>query len=74
MNTMAERFEDGEMLLPQIMLVADEAFEGDKVGEPELIRGSGRAKLCAIVINTIEGDIHDLGKNMIAAMLKGFGL
>jgi len=72
MNIIAQRFEDGEIFLPQVMAASDAAHEGHK--SIELIRTFGRAKPGIIVIGTIEGDIHDLGKNIIVAMLKGFGL
>lgn len=73
MSIIAQRFEDGEIFLPQVMVATDAAHEGHKVAEPELIRIVGKAKMGTIVIGTIEGDIHDLGKNIIATMLKGFG-
>jgi dimethylamine corrinoid protein len=73
MSIIAQRFEDGEIFLPQVMAATDASHEGYKVIEPGLIRIFGKAKLGIIVIGTIEGDTHDLGKNMIVAMLKGFG-
>jgi len=73
MNIIAQKFEDGEIFLSQLMVATDVAYEGHKVIKHELIRIAGKAKLGTIVIGTIEGDIHDLGKNIIAAMLKGFG-
>jgi len=73
MNVISKRFEDGEIFLPEVMMAADAMIAGISVIEPELTRGGGTAKLGKVVIGTVEGDIHDIGKNLVAIMLKGAG-
>jgi dimethylamine corrinoid protein len=55
-------------------MVAAEAMEaGIKVLEPELAKTGGTAKLGKVVIGTVEGDIHDIGKTLVAIMMRGGG-
>jgi dimethylamine corrinoid protein len=73
MNIVAKGFDDAEIYLPQVMVAAEAMEAGIKVLEPELAKTGGTAKLGKVVIGTVEGDIHDIGKTLVAIMLRGGG-
>jgi corrinoid protein of di/trimethylamine methyltransferase len=69
-----DRFASGEIFLPELML-AGRAMQGAMgVLEPELMKSSGVAqKRGAIVIGTVKGDVHEIGKDIAITMLKAAG-
>ncbi|MGC8817473.1 MAG: cobalamin B12-binding domain-containing protein [Candidatus Hadarchaeum sp.] len=68
------KFEKGEYFLPEIMVCAEAFQESYRILEPELTRKSERAdSLGRIVIGTVVGDMHDIGKNLVKALLSGVG-
>jgi 5-methyltetrahydrofolate--homocysteine methyltransferase len=69
---LGRRYEQGEYFLPQLFAGADAMSEAVKVVLPALERGGGKLK-GVIVIGTVEGDIHDIGKRIVSAMLAGAG-
>lgn len=73
MNEISKLFDDGEIFLPEVMLAADAMYAGLGVIEPELSRAGLSTKLGKVVIGTVEGDIHDIGKNIVKIMLQGAG-
>ncbi len=73
MNIVGDLFDKGEYFLPQVMLAADAMTESIKILEPELTKGGEATSAGKVVIGTIEGDIHDIGKNLVAIMLRGNG-
>jgi corrinoid protein of di/trimethylamine methyltransferase len=69
-----EQFAAGEMFLPDLMLAAEAMKQAVAVLEPEMARrGSRRQTLGRVVIGTIQGDIHEIGKNLVATMLSANG-
>jgi corrinoid protein of di/trimethylamine methyltransferase len=69
-----EQFAAGEMFLPDLMLAAEAMKQAVAVLEPEMTRrGSRRQVLGRVVIGTIQGDIHEIGKNLVATMLSANG-
>lgn len=73
MNVVSKKFDDGEIFLPEVMAAADAMTAGMSILEPELAKTGATSKLGTVVIGTVEGDIHDIGKNLVAMMLKGAG-
>jgi corrinoid protein of di/trimethylamine methyltransferase len=74
MRTIGEQFAAGEMFLPDLMLAAEAMKQAIAVLEPEMTRrGSRRQVLGRVVIGTIQGDIHEIGKNLVATMLSANG-
>jgi trimethylamine corrinoid protein len=64
----------GEMFLPDLVLAAEAMKAAMAVLEPELARrGAARQSLGTVVIGTVEGDIHDIGKTLVATMLSASG-
>jgi len=69
-----EQFASGEMFLPDLMLAAEAMKQAIAVLEPEMARrGTRRQVLGRVVIGTIQGDIHEIGKNLVATMLSASG-
>lgn len=74
MREVGERFARYEIYLPEMMMAA-EAWEGAmKVLEPKLLEAGGeQKKVGRVVLGTVKGDIHSIGKNIVGAMLKMSG-
>ena len=71
MKEVGDRFARYEIYLPEMMMAA-EAWEGAmQILEPKLLESGGeRKKVGRVVIGTVKGDIHSIGKNIVGAMLK----
>ncbi|WP_029898592.1 homocysteine S-methyltransferase family protein [Desulfohalovibrio reitneri] len=67
-----EKYERKEYFLPQLMLSAETMQKGFERLEPLLEKDSAEVKP-KIILATVEGDIHDIGKNIVALMLKNHG-
>ncbi len=69
-------FDKGKYFLPQLISSAEAMKLSINVLEPYLKEEKGRKKLPTVVLATVRGDIHDIGKNLVALMLKnhGFGV
>jgi len=72
MEIIGERFKDGTVFIPEVLLSARALNEALKVLEPHLA-GSQVGKSAKILVGTVLGDLHDIGKNMVLTMLKGVG-
>jgi corrinoid protein of di/trimethylamine methyltransferase len=69
-----EQFNLGEMFLPDLMLAAEAMQQAMVVFQPELERrGERRQVLGRVVLGTVHGDIHEIGKNLVATMLSASG-
>ena len=69
-----EQFGAGEMFLPDLMLAAEAMKAAVAVLEPEMARrGTQRQMLGKVVLGTVKGDIHEIGKNLVATMLSASG-
>ena len=70
LETVGAKFEEGEFFLMHLMAAADAVKKAmSEVLEPELIRTKSQTKpVGRIVMGTVAGDIHDIGKNIVAAM------
>jgi len=72
MDEVGRKYESGEYLIPDMLAAAECVGEAMKILEPllvdEQIESQGK-----FIIATVEGDLHDIGKNIVATMLKGSG-
>ena len=68
-----EYFDQGKYFLPQLIASAEAMKNSIEVLEPLLQTGSAGEEMPVVVIATVEGDIHDIGKNLVALMLKNHG-
>ena len=73
MNVVAPLFRDGEMFVPEVMESADTMKAGIEVVKPLLGEGGVETK-GKIAIGTVDGDLHDIGKNLVRMMMEGKGL
>jgi len=72
MNIIGEKFKKHEIFLPDVLMAAKAMYAGLDQLKPLLI-SEGIPSLGKIVIGTIQGDLHDIGKNLVGIMLKGAG-
>jgi len=72
MNVVGERFRAREIFLPDVLLAARAMYAGLDRLKPHLA-SEGVPTRGKIVIGTIKGDLHDIGKNLVGIMLKGAG-
>ena len=72
MEIIGPRFKAGEVFIPEVLLASRAMNEGLKVLEPHLSEDQ-KKKAGKIVLGTVKGDLHDIGKNMVAMMLRGIG-
>ena len=66
-------FDKGKYFLPQLIGSAEAMKKAIEVLEPLLLKDSAGEDMPVVVIATVEGDIHDIGKNLVALMLKNYG-
>ena len=72
-NQVGEFFDQGKYFLPQLIASAEAMKNSIEVLEPLLQTGSTGEEMPVVVLATVEGDIHDIGKNLVALMLKNHG-
>ena len=72
MDLVGEKFGEGEIFIPQVLWSAKAMQAGMDFLKP-LLASSDRLESGKIVIGTAKGDIHDIGKNLVAIMLEGAG-
>lgn len=72
MGEVGQRFQDGKAFVPQL-LMAGRAMKGALELLKPLLVGSASTTIGKIVIGTVKGDLHDIGKNLVASMLEGCG-
>ena len=65
-------FRDGILFVPEVLLAANAMKAGMVILRP-LLAETGAARVGKVVIGTVKGDIHDIGKNLVAMMLEGAG-
>ncbi|MDE6568528.1 MAG: homocysteine S-methyltransferase family protein [Lachnospiraceae bacterium] len=72
-NYVGELFERQTYFLPQLIASAETMEQGIGILEPILAKGRVNEPLATVVIATVEHDIHDIGKNLVALMLRNYG-
>jgi 5-methyltetrahydrofolate--homocysteine methyltransferase len=70
MGIIGKRFQDGDIFVPEMLIAARAMKEATAILEPVLVQAGIRPEHTA-VIGTVEGDLHDIGKNLVGMMLKG---
>jgi 5-methyltetrahydrofolate--homocysteine methyltransferase len=70
MNAIGEKFKNNEIFIPEVLIAAKAMHSGIAVLEP-LFAASGIKPVGRVVIGTVKGDLHDIGKNIVSMMLKG---
>lgn len=72
MAIVGEDFRDGILFVPEVLLAANAMKAGMSILRPLLIE-TGAPKLGKMVVGTVKGDIHDIGKNLVGMMMEGAG-
>ncbi len=72
MNEVGRRFEEGEFFVPEMLVAARAMQAGLALLKPQLVE-SGVKAAGKVAIGTVKGDLHDIGKNLVAMMLEGAG-
>ncbi len=72
-NAVGDYFDCGKYFLPQLIAGAEAMKLAIEVLEPLMLKEQAAEDMPVVVIATVEGDIHDIGKNLVALMLKNYG-
>ena len=72
MSEVGQRFQDGKAFVPQLLMAGRAMKTALEILKP-LLAGQASTTLGRIVIGTVKGDLHDIGKNLVASMLEGCG-
>ena len=72
MNEVGVRFKRGDMFVPEVLMSAEAMQAGLAIIRPLLLAG-GVKLIGKIVFGTVKGDLHDIGKNLVAMMMEGAG-
>ncbi|MHC4458430.1 MAG: cobalamin B12-binding domain-containing protein, partial [Planctomycetota bacterium] len=74
LDVLGERFSAGDLFLPELVLAAKAADAAVEILEPEMLKqGSSENILGKVLIATVKDDIHDIGKNIVALLMKAAG-
>lgn len=72
MDVVGDRFSKNEIYIPEMLIAARAMKSAMEILEPELVK-AGVEPIGKFLIGTVQGDLHDIGKNLVAMMLKGAG-
>jgi len=72
MDEVGKKFSDGDLFVPEMLMAAQAMKAGLEVVKPHLADGATESR-GTIVIGTVKGDLHDIGKNLVAMMMEGGG-
>ena len=72
MTIVGGKFKAHEIFLPDVLLAAKAMYAGMDVLKPHFLKG-GMPSKGKVVLGTVQGDLHDIGKNLVGIMLKGAG-
>jgi len=72
MDEVGEQFSSGELFVPEMLMSARTMKAGLELLKPHLVEGQSQSK-GTVVIGTVKGDLHDIGKNLVAMMMEGAG-
>ena len=72
MSEVGQRFQDGKAFVPQLLMAGRAMKAALEILKP-MMAGTDTTSLGKVVIGTVKGDLHDIGKNLVASMLEGCG-
>ncbi len=72
LDTIGRQFSEGIVFVPEMLMAADAVKAGMEVVKP-LLSTTGVRPVGTVVLGTVKGDLHDIGKNMVGMMLEGAG-
>jgi len=68
-DSVGKRFENGDSFLPELMLAGEMLAQISEIAKPKIVRYVEVKRVGKVVIGTVEGDIHDIGKNIVTFLL-----
>lgn len=72
LDEIGQKFSQGTLFVPEMLMAADAMQEGLKILRPLLVSARTKPR-GVVVIGTVKGDLHDIGKNLVSMMLEGAG-
>ena len=72
MDAVGKKFKANDIFVPEVLLSAKAMQQGLKILEP-FLAGAGIKPIARVVIGTVKGDLHDIGKNLVSMMFRGAG-
>ena len=73
MNIIGQKFKNNEVFVPEVLVAARAMSKGVEVLRPHLV-ADGVEEKGTVVLGTVKGDLHDIGKNLVRMMMEGKGL
>lgn len=73
MDVIGVKFKNNEIFVPEVLIAARAMNAGMEILQPHLVAGNAQAR-GTVVLGTVRGDLHDIGKNLVGMMMKGKGL
>jgi corrinoid protein of di/trimethylamine methyltransferase len=73
MNIIGKKFKNNEVYVPEVLIAARAMNQGISVLRPLLVQAGVQAK-GTVILGTVKGDLHDIGKNLVKMMMEGKGL
>lgn len=73
MAVIGKKFKNNEVYVPEVLIAARAMHAGLNVLQPKLVE-SGTKPVGTVVLGTVKGDVHDIGKNLVGMMMVGAGL
>lgn len=73
METIGRQFEAGEVFVPELLMAARAMKGALDILKPLMAKSERASSLGKVLIGTVKGDLHDIGKNLVASMLEGCG-
>jgi 5-methyltetrahydrofolate--homocysteine methyltransferase len=73
MDIIGEKMESGDMFIPEVLMAAQTMAAGVEILQPHLVEDESSAK-GKVIIGTVKGDLHDIGKNLVSMMMESAGL
>ncbi|MDP6707382.1 MAG: corrinoid protein [Alphaproteobacteria bacterium] len=72
LDTIGQRFSEGTLFVPEMLMAAEAVQAGLEILRP-VLADTGAKPVGTVVIGTVKGDLHDIGKNLVAMLLEGAG-
>jgi 5-methyltetrahydrofolate--homocysteine methyltransferase len=73
MNVVGDRFKKGDMYVPEVMMAAKAMHAGMNIVKPLLLEGES-SSTGKVIVGTVAGDLHDIGKNLVGMMMESGGM
>jgi len=73
MNEVGDRFERGDLFIPEMLIAAQSMRAGLEILKPHLLKAELKTSSGKVVLGTVKGDLHDIGINLVSMMLEGAG-